>query len=224
MLKKLFVIALIAAIVQVQAFAQTGQDSLPEKPNEAEVVKPDKAKIAAGTTLEFGLISPLSSATAKAGDDVPLRLLRPLVAGNTTLLAEGTIVHGRVKTARAAGPKKLCGTLLWSIDRLSFPDGSSVKVETGTTTTDDTRAVPYKTALQWDPNWLEATGFLVALAPLALAGAVLWVIFAGPAYLLGIYPEWDALGTPCTPTGIDINLPEGTRVAVVVKKNHTVRF
>ncbi len=253
MLRKLLTIALIAAIVGVQANAQTAVQTnipadaqtlaqerpepaaelhpgdspsprVPEKPNQAEVVKPGKARISAGTTLEFGLITPLSSATAKAGDDVPLRLLRPLVAGDTTLLAEGTIVHGRVVTVSSAGPNCHQGDLQLAIDRLSFPDGSTVKVENGLITADDTKLVPYKTSLSWDPNWLEITGLAIVLVPLVVVGAALYVVFIGPAYLLGIYSDFTVPSTPCTTAGNDIELPATTRVAVIVRKNHTVRF
>jgi hypothetical protein len=231
---------LVAAIIDVQANAQaiaqgepelaapvnaaiTSTPDVPEKPNEAQIVSPGKAKIAAGTTLEFALVTPLSSATSKVGDDVTLRLLRPLVAGNTTLLAAGTIVHGRVKHAAPAKPKCKDGTLEWTIDRLSFSDGSTVKVENGLITSDDAKAIPYKSALQGDPNWLELIAIAVVLAPVVAIGAVLFVAVEVPMNVLLFGNVQDPFLT-CTTWGNEVHMPASTRAGLVVKKDHTVRF
>jgi hypothetical protein len=244
-LRKLLTIVLIAAIIDVQANAQassqgepepaapvnstitslpiTSSPDVPEKPNEAQIVSPGKAKIAAGTTLEFALLSPLSSVTSKPGDDVTLRLLRPLVAGNTTLLAAGTIVHGRVKEAKPAKPNCKNGTLQWSVNRLSFADGSTVRVENGLITSDDTKAIPYKTALQWDPNWFELVGLAVALAPVVAIGAVLFVAVEVPMRAL-LFGDLHDPFMVCTTAGHEVYMPTTTRVGLVVKKDHTVRF
>lgn len=62
-----------------------------------------------GAGLKLALLQPLDSATAKAGDDVPLRLSRPLVVNGVTLLGEGDVLHGKVtpgQTFRSALPQR----------------------------------------------------------------------------------------------------------------------
>jgi hypothetical protein len=254
MLKKFLSLTLIAAIffiqADVQAEAQAEAQVLdqkndqtnaqptvpavtspvplqePEPANLAQVLKPGVATIAAGTILEFGFVNPLSSATAKVGDDVPLRLLRPLMAGDKTLLAEGTIVHGRVTKASPAGPNCKSGTVEWTIDRLSFPDGSTVKTFHRFPETDAKLRIPYRNQFRpEDTNRFATAATYVLLAPLTVIGGAIIVVFlvlAGPFFLGDIFTEHRH--PACTTPGKDISWPSTTRVGVEVNKKHTVRF
>jgi hypothetical protein len=246
MLKKFLSLTLIATIFFIQADVQaeaqvivrTNTESAPpadpvqiplqepEPANLAQVLKPGVATIAAGTILEFGFINPLSSATAKVGDDVPLRLLRPLMAGDKTLLAEGTIVHGRVTKASPAGPNCKSGTLDWTIDRLSFPDGTTVKTFHRFPETDAKLRIPYRNQSRpEDTNRFATAATYVLLAPLTVIGGAIIVVilvFAGPFFLGDIFTEHRH--PACTTPGKDISWPSTTRVGVEVNKKHTVRF
>src|ERR1041385_2958444 len=78
--------------------------------------------VSRGTVLKLSTVQPLDSATARPGDDVPLRLSRPLVVNGVTLLREGEVLHGRVTHVRRAGAKCHYGEVGWKIDRVSFGD------------------------------------------------------------------------------------------------------
>ena len=75
-----------------------------------------------GTVLAVTMLQPLSSKTARRGDDVPLRLSRPLVVNGVTLLREGEILHGKVTQVDRAGPKNRDGQVRWKLERLRFAD------------------------------------------------------------------------------------------------------
>jgi hypothetical protein len=51
---------------------------------------------------------------AKAGDDVPLRLSRPLVVNSVTLLGEGEVLHGKVTRIKRSGPRGRNGEVNWN--------------------------------------------------------------------------------------------------------------
>jgi hypothetical protein len=239
MLKQLLAILLIATIVHVEALAQTSGEPAaqagafaaalprsPEKPNEAQIIKPGVASIPAGTTLEFALVQPLSSTAAKAGDDVALRLLRPLVAGDQTLLAEGTLIHGRVKKVDKAGPNCSNAYISWSVDHLSFSDHSRVRTSTGFITSDERESIPYETSLSPGLSVAGRVVEIIIMLPLAALGAAMLLV-ALPFIYLFKYSEnrhHAPATSTCTAQGKEFNLPASTRVALVVQKRHTVRF
>lgn len=80
------------------------------------------------TALKFALVQPLDSAAAKVGDDVPLRLIRPLVVKGVTLLPAGILAHGRVTKVKRA---KKCGDgqIEWELRRISFADTTTAKTK-----------------------------------------------------------------------------------------------
>ena len=80
-----------------------------------------------GTGLKLALLQPLDSATAKAGDDVPLRLSRPLVVNGVTLLGEGDVLHGKVTRVKRSGPRCRDGEVDWKLDRIPFSDGTTAR-------------------------------------------------------------------------------------------------
>jgi hypothetical protein len=243
MLKKFLAVTLVAAIffvqadvkaeaqVVVQANAETAPpadpvpapEQQPEPANLAQVLKPGVATIKAGTILEFGLVLPLSSSTAKAGDDVQFRILRPLKAGDKTLLAVGTLVHGHVTQAKRAGPNCKQGILHWTIDHLSFPDGTTVKTTGEFALTDPKIPILYNS--QYPPdnvNRFATTATYVLMAPLTAVAGVIILVFAGPFLLADFIGEHRH--PYCTAPGKDVDLPATTRTGATVKKTYTVHF
>lgn len=98
-----------------------------------------KVTIPHDTFLTFKTVGRLDSGTAKVGDDVPLRLLRPLIirraAQVITVLPEGAEVHGRVARVKHAGRNKTAagcgdGWLAIDVQRIVFPDHSAARVQT----------------------------------------------------------------------------------------------
>lgn len=63
---------------------------------------PSSRKIPEGTTIPVRLVSPLSSASAHAGDVFTATLDEPLVADGQTLVPRDAIANGRVLEAKAA--------------------------------------------------------------------------------------------------------------------------
>ena len=114
MLKR--IVALLAVGLMVSADA------------DAQKVSASSQTVRKHTALKFVLLQPLSSATAKVGDDVPLRLARPLVASGATLLPVGEIAYGQVTKVK---PAKKCrdGQLEWEFSRISFADSTTAKTK-----------------------------------------------------------------------------------------------
>src|SRR6476659_6413737 len=63
----------------------------------------DAVKIARDTLLQVTLTQPLDPATARPGDDVPLRLTRSLIVDAVVVLPAGSVVHGKVTKVTPAG-------------------------------------------------------------------------------------------------------------------------
>lgn len=85
-------------------------------------------KLERGQTLSLQLTTPLSSATAKVGDDVPLQLVHPLTVNGGIVLATGWKVRGRISKVKRAGTCK-SGGVRWKLDFIDTPNGERVKVK-----------------------------------------------------------------------------------------------
>src|SRR6266540_6731080 len=90
--------------------AASSTSSAPGAPA-ANVVKPAAPKPAVprtfevpeGTELTVALISPISTATNKAGDDFTASLAEPIIVGGQTIAAKGALVNGRIVDAEGSG-------------------------------------------------------------------------------------------------------------------------
>jgi hypothetical protein len=82
-----------------------------------------------GTALKFWLVNSLDSSTAKIGDDVTLRLARPLTVNGIVLLYPDALAHGRVTRVKRAGSHCRRGAVNWEVDSIQFSDSSSVETE-----------------------------------------------------------------------------------------------
>src|SRR5712672_1132706 len=114
-------LAAMMVVAALPAFGQISAQCVPPSGGGAKTVHLRK-----NTGLKLALVRPLSSATAQVGDDVELRLERPVVMEGVTLLSEGVIIHGRVTEAKPAGPHCRLGKLKWRIDHIPLPDSTSV--------------------------------------------------------------------------------------------------
>jgi hypothetical protein len=83
---------------------------------------PRTVSVARGTTLKFSTARPISSATAKVGDDVLLYLARPLVVGGESVLPAGYVAHAHVAAASPARPNCKYPDLRLEIEHLDLPD------------------------------------------------------------------------------------------------------
>jgi len=81
-----------------------------------------------GQILEMKLMKRLNSGRANVGDDVVLKLKKPLLTGGVTILPADWVVHGRVTdVAPAAKPCKQ-GTIRWELEPLTMKDGTRVEI------------------------------------------------------------------------------------------------
>lgn len=161
-----------------------------------------KAKVERGTTLSFIILEALDSTTANVGDDVPLRLARPLVVDGVVLLPAGEVVHGKVTKVYHAGPKGLNGAVEWKLKRIRFADGSTAKVTAG--------------YLDEFTKW--QTFELIAIYGVIFAPLI-------PFYLLNLAFGGHANQAPQNLAhGKKFLLPANSTVAVTVTQDHRVRF
>src|SRR5690242_5984362 len=90
MFKRLIAI-LACGLTLVPCFAQT------------QPAPSGKVKVSKGMILKFANLQPIDSATAKEGDQVPLKLVHSVVIDGVTVLSEGELVYGKVSRVKRAG-------------------------------------------------------------------------------------------------------------------------
>jgi hypothetical protein len=142
---------------------------------------PKTVKVKRGQTVSLSLLTPIDSGQANLGDDVTLKLDRPLVADGATVLPAEWIVHGKVTKVKRAGKNCKDGQVVWELDRIKTPSGDQLKVQR-------VYSYPLNSASPVDPVWVpldtpltkiggaaKFTGVLavsVALSPLLIPLAV----------------------------------------------------
>ncbi|HSM86187.1 MAG TPA: hypothetical protein VLT16_08555 [Candidatus Limnocylindrales bacterium] len=190
---------------------------------------PNTVKIHKRTVLTFSTRQPVTSATAEPGDDVPLELKAPLTVNGITVMKQGQVVHAIVASAKKAKPGCSNGQLKLKMERITFPDTSSVKAKVWTAedapfTVVDGRL--YKERRPWtgedmNPfppanNWYEAV-LAVPLDALMIAIESPILVPVGIFYLIGA-------GGGCWEKGAEYELPAGTTFTVTIEKDHRVRY
>ncbi|MDH4378492.1 MAG: hypothetical protein QE263_01110 [Vampirovibrionales bacterium] len=94
--------------------------------------------VPAGTYAQASLQTPISSATARAGDRFMVTLAGPLMSGNTVALPSGTLVEGQVISAMAAGRAGRNGQLDIRFTSAALPNGQRVPLSARLQTEDGT--------------------------------------------------------------------------------------
>jgi hypothetical protein len=164
-------------------------------------------------------MQPLDPATARPGDDVPLRLTQPLTAGGVVVLPVGSVVYGRVTKVTPAGPRCTRGSVKWKLDQLQLPDGSKLKTQFGNRPRPATHgpASHVQTNAAQHQNHSDTVGYIIQDAvflPCAVAG-------------LAIYEVRKALTAPFRHGSCsrwkDLPLPANTTVGVRIREDHEVR-
>ena len=90
--------------------------------------KPRTVTLKQGQILEMALVKRLDSGHAKVGDDVALKLTKPLMADGVTLLPAKWVVHGRVTDVKRAGKNCQRGSIHWEVDSVTLTDGKKVEI------------------------------------------------------------------------------------------------
>ena len=94
---------------------------------QAQAAPSSKVVVYKGVVLRLTNVQPLDSSTAKVGDQVPLKLARPLVVNGVTVLPEGELVYGRVTRVKQAGKDCRDGVVKWKVDSITFPDSTQAR-------------------------------------------------------------------------------------------------
>jgi hypothetical protein len=203
MFRQALAVLAIGLVVSSDALAQ-------QRPAQRTIVRK-------GAGLKLALVQPLDSATAAAGDDVPLRLSRPLVVNGVTLLREGDILHGKVTRVKHAGPHCRNGDVKFKLDRIPFADGSSARsnVHFATATPDADVANELETVELGPFFWF-------VVIPITAPFVAAFVVITSPALLLNaLFPGGL---TSCTMPGKEYELPANATVAVVITRDHHVSY
>ena len=170
-----------------------------------------------GAGLKMALLQPLDSRTTKEGDDVPLRLSRPLVVNGVTLLREGEILHGKVTRVKHAGPRCRNGEVKFKLNRIPFADGTTARSEIRYASADpDAKVADELGAQELGPV------FWFVVVPITTPFVVAFLVMASPVLLFhALFP--DAV-EPCTMPGKEYQLPANATVAVAILKDHHVSY
>jgi hypothetical protein len=91
--------------------------------------KPRTVLLKRGQVLELSLVTPLNSGHAEVGEDVVLRLGRPLAAGGVTVLPADWVVRGRITDVDRAGKNCKSGRIHWELGRVTLTDGKKINVQ-----------------------------------------------------------------------------------------------
>ena len=208
MFRQVLVLLAIGLVVSSDALSQ--QNQAQQSPSHEAIVRK-------GAGLKLALLQPLDSATAQAGDDVPLRLSRPLVVNGVTLLREGDVLHGKVTRVKRSGPRCRNGEVNWKLDLIPFADGTTARSSVHfTTPTPDAEVADQLDTSEVSP----VVWFFVV--PLAGPFVVAYLVIASPFLLFNaLFP--DAF-TSCTMPGKEFQMPANATVGVVILKDHHVSY
>lgn len=168
-----------------------------------------------GSYLKFETMRTVDSGTANVGDIVPLRLMRPLVLDNITVLQSGQTINGTITKVKKAGANCRYGEIDFEVDRIFFQDRSSARVKVGQVYNWG-RDVPL-------PDYFTppstGVGEIFALLP----AMPLILLFAGLRALGDRVDSKDEQKYRCTAPGQEYVLPGRSTVGLWITKDHRVR-
>ncbi len=123
-----------------------------------------------GAALILATVQPLDPAKIKAGDDVPLRLTRPVIVKGITLFPAGTIFHGTVTAVKRQGRHCRTGEVKWQLDHITFPDNSTARTEVKFKSSRPNDSVPVNRKSSSDQTVLGQVSEDVIMGPIAVVG------------------------------------------------------
>lgn len=182
------------------------------------VVKKRHVTVRKGVYLKFETLKPLDSATAAVGDNVPLRLARPLVVDNIVLLQTGALANATVSNVERAKTDGRYGRIDLRLDRIDFSDGTMAKCKVEPNFSGSFGWVPEYIGNQSAGGWddVKSTLGMLPLIPVVLIGAAI--------HHEGSSSHTDGKPSPPSNPGKEEVMPPGTTIAVWITKNHKVRY
>jgi len=177
-----------------------------------------KVKVSKGIILRFANLQPIDSATAKEGDQVPLKLVRSVVIDGVTVLSEGELVYGRVTRVKRAGKNCHDGAVNWKVDSITFPDSTQAKTHMFLVTPGD---VPVP-----DMEHRESAGDIADDFASILEG-VMWFVMLSPLLILflpAFLDQWvGSKKRECGgKMGHEYLVPENSTVALAISRDYAV--
>ncbi len=196
--KRTLAFIVIAAVLNLQASAQ-------QVPTTGQIVQVRK-----NTVLAFTLVNALDSSRAKVGDEVRLRLSRPLIVDNVTLIPEGQVISGRVTMVQQAIPNKREGRIKWTLDEIPFTDSTSAKARIWFTRNDQ-----FTVPEHYENGWPGEERVGAKDIPYIVMFILLFPI---------AFPVWLVERTGEPHFYDEYHLPANSTVAAVITKDHRVRY
>ena len=173
-------------------------------------------RVRKGTLLKLETLQALDPATARPGDDVPLRFRRALYVEGVTLIPQGSLLHGTITKATPAGPHCNLGEVVWQLNSITLPDSSTIKTKIrfkvpgkDYPVAENTRTRVPTSAHEKAGKVIES-GLVLPLAPLVFASKGI--------KSLGGKPHGCPAASPNKP------LPAHSTVAVEILEDHAVRY
>jgi hypothetical protein len=210
-------IALVACLLVLIASSASAQTAV--TPGSGRVV------VHKGVVLRLSNVTPLDSATAKPGDAVVLKVARALVVDGVTLVPEGEIIYGKVTKARHAGKDCHNGFVKLKIESIVFPDATKADTHLLFAAAGQNVSVP--DVLQQRHHHLTG-GQIAEGIPDAMQAAV-WTVVLAPLVIIFLPSILDQQAEDKAKAcggrnGQEYLLPESSTVAVVISKDHVVRY
>ncbi|MGA3037761.1 MAG: hypothetical protein ABSE64_09805 [Vulcanimicrobiaceae bacterium] len=114
----------------MNAFAQSNAAPAPTASSDAQPTQTDVPGIVlpGGTIVKVSLSEPLSSATAKEGDQVAIQVVNEVDVGGWRVVPKGSPGHATVETVDTAGSNGHGGQLSLVIDWVYSEDGGKIKL------------------------------------------------------------------------------------------------
>jgi hypothetical protein len=177
---------------------------------------PQTVKLKRGQTLSLSLMTPIDSGHAKLGDEVTMKLARPLVADGATVLPVEWVVHGRITKVKRAGKNCKDGQVAWKIDPITTPGGDQLRVQ-------EVHSYPFKYVVSGDPVWVPLDTPLTKIGGAAEVGvAIPAAVALSPLFVLMALATSDGPGCAGV-VGSEKSLPVGHRDLFAVSKDVRVR-
>ena len=189
---------------------------------QAQAAPSGKVKVSKGVILRFANLQPIDSATAKEGDQVPLKLVRSVVIDGVTVLSEGELVYGRVTRVKRAGKDCRDGTVKWKVDRITFPDSTQAKAHIFFAKPGDVPVPDMEPAEHHLSGGDFAEGFAGVLE------GVMWFVVLAPLLILFLPSILDQQveykAKQCGgKMGHEYVMPENSTVAVAISRDYVVQ-
>jgi hypothetical protein len=172
-----------------------------------------------GTLLRLEMLAALDTASARPGDDVPLRLTRALYAGGVTLLPEGTLLHGVVTGVTQPSGRCAAGEVRWKIRQISFADGSTARTRIWRKSPRSDEHVATEKPKPEPRSSADRAG----LAMRDVAGAPIFAIAAVKIGTVHLLKKPFSAGA-CSRFTQDRPLPAHSTVALEIVEEHPVRY